>query len=472
MTSPPSTNPDRPLCPGLYDHLVTEELQRLLAEISDPGLFVTSALDPEDSHAAIAQYVETVLIRLLATVRDGDGRERQRRLANRLLGALAEEVGTDPTAPVLLAEPLRRLLALRDSASSHADRPDTPLARSALLTGTRLDPALGVQLRKELASADRVDILCSFIKWSGLRLLIDDLRRLTAAPASDGPRLRVLTTSYMGATDPRAVELLRDLPNTEVCVSYDTARTRLHAKAYVFHRKSGFGSAYIGSANLSKAALSEGLEWTSKISQYELPHLWAKIVATFETYWNDDEFEAFTPACKPRLRKAILRERKGVAAGDDTFVALDLRPYPFQEEILEVLAAEREIQRKNRHLIVAATGTGKTMIVAFDYRRECQRQKCRPTLLFVAHREEILRQALGTFRAVLRDQNFGELMIGGHGPESADHLFCSIQSYNSRELWRLPPDRYRYIVVDEFHHAAAPSYERLMGHVQPGCCLG
>ena len=191
----------------------------------------------------------------------------------------------------------------------HSDRPDTPLARSALLTGTRLDPSLGSQLRKEIATADRVDILCSFIKWSGLRVLLDDLRELAGRSLVDGPRIRVITTSYMGATDPRAVEELSRLPNTEVRVSYDTKRTRLHAKAYLFHRDTGFGSAYVGSANLSNAALSEGLEWTTKISHYELPYLWSKIAGTFETYWQDDEFQAFQADAPERLRQAISHER-------------------------------------------------------------------------------------------------------------------------------------------------------------------
>ena len=163
-----------------------------------------------------------------------------------------------------------------------------------LLTGTRLDPSLGSQLEKEIANADRVDILCSFIRWSGLRMIMDELRRLTVRPAVDSPRLRVITTSYMGATDPRVVDALRELPNTEVRVSYDTERTRLHAKAYIIHRDTGFGSAYVGSANLSRACLAEGLEWTTKISQFELRHLWSKVVGTFETYWQDEEFEPFT----------------------------------------------------------------------------------------------------------------------------------------------------------------------------------
>jgi superfamily II DNA or RNA helicase len=339
-----------------------------------------------------------------------------------------------------------------------------------LLTGARLDPSLASQLSKEFAAADRVDILCSFIKWSGIRLLMDALRVLTATPHPDGPRLRVISTSYMGATDANAIEALRDLPNTQVKVSYDTERTRLHAKAYLVHRTTGFGSAYIGSANVSRAALSEGLEWTSKISQYELPHLWQKIVATFETYWNDDEFESFDVNALPRLREAISRERTRGTVENSELPTFDLRPYPFQEEILDALAAEREVQGKNRHLVVAATGTGKTMIAAFDYKRWAGTRK--PSLLFIAHREEILRQALGTYRAVLRDQNFGDILVGGTTPEQYNHLFCSIQSYNSRDLHALPVDRFDYIVVDEFHHAAARSYRQLLDTVRPKVLLG
>ena len=299
---------------------------------------------------------------------------------------------------------------------------------------------------------------------------MDSLSALTATPWPGGPRLRVISTSYMGATDAKAIEALRDLPNTEVKVSYDTERTRLHAKAYLVRRATGFGSAYIGSANVSRAALSEGLEWTSKISQYELPHLWQKIIATFDTYWNDDEFEEFDGQAAPRLREAISRERTRGAVEIGDLPTFDLRPYPFQEEILDAMAAEREVQQKHRHLIVAATGTGKTMIAAFDYKRWADHRK--PSLLFIAHREEILRQALGTFRSVLRDQNFGDILVGGTAPEQHDHLFCSIQSYNSRELHTLPADRFDYIVIDEFHHAAAPSYRSLLETAQPKVLLG
>lgn len=457
---------------GIYEQLLTSAVKKELDQLSDPRFYSLVDVDAEDAHSTVAQFLEHVIAKSLSRLRGSDAGDRQRRLIEQIIGLLKGELDSDELDHISIADPLRRLLAIHSTARADVQtRPDTPLSRSALLTGTRVDPSLGSQLRKELQTCDRVDILCSFIRWSGLRLILDDLRALAEQGGVEYPRIRVITTSYMGATDPRAVEALSALPNCEVRVSYDTKRTRLHAKAYLFHRSTGFGSAYVGSANLSNAALSEGLEWTTKISQYELPHLWGKIQGSFETYWEDDEFEPFTPEARGRLRDAIARENSESSLGESS-VTFDLRPWPFQEEILDTLAAEREIQQKSRHLVVAATGTGKTMIAAFDYDRVRRLQGSTPSLLFVAHREEILRQALATFRGVLRNHNFGDLLVGGREVEDSRHLFCSIQSYNSRELWKRQADEFAYVVVDEFHHAAAPSYQRLLSHLKPKILLG
>ncbi|MGP1273752.1 MAG: NgoFVII family restriction endonuclease, partial [Phycisphaerales bacterium] len=240
MSDPGGTRPEVPQ--GLYDHLVNVALQAKLDGAGAPRLAELAEVDTEDAHAAIAQYLERLLAESMSTLRGREAADRQRRLVDRVIEALVAELGDDWADRFNLTSPLRRLLAVhaepRDRAAS---RPDTPLARSALLTGTRLDPSLASQLSKEFAAADRVDILCSFIKWSGIRLLMDALRELTATPHPDGPRLRIISTSYMGATDVKAIEALRDLPNTEVKVSYDTERTRLHAKAYLVHRATGFG---------------------------------------------------------------------------------------------------------------------------------------------------------------------------------------------------------------------------------------
>jgi hypothetical protein len=224
-------NTDLP--PGLYEHLLTLALQEDLEQQADPRLYAVAPVDAEDSHTVIAQFLEHVLSNCLATFRGAEATDRQKRLVNRILAMLSEELEQHGLRQLSISTPLRRLLAIHTAPrESPFDRPDTPLSRSTLLTGTRLDPSLGSQLRKEIASADRVDILCSFIRWSGVRVLLDALRQLTHREGNEGLRLRVITTSYMGATDPRAIEELSRLPNTEVRVSYDTKRTRLHAKAY------------------------------------------------------------------------------------------------------------------------------------------------------------------------------------------------------------------------------------------------
>ena len=351
-------------------------------------------------------------------------------------------------------------------------RPDTPLSVSSLLTGSSRSPSLRSQLIRELATCDKADWLVSFIKYAGIVPLLPTLREFTQTPAEDGgPRLRIATTSYMGATDLKAVSELLNLPNTEIRVSYDTKRTRLHAKAYLFHRNTGFGSAYIGSANVSKAALDEGLEWTAKVSQYETDHLWQHAKATFESHWEDNT--EFTPCRNDNLvelEQALSQERREVAPAD-ALTFFDLRPYGYQQSILDDIDAERSAG-KQKHLVIAATGTGKTMIAAFDYKYFCGLNGSRPRLLFVAHREEILKQARAAFRQVLRDGSFGDLVVGGVQPAQTDYLFCTVQSWNSRNYEQFAADHFDYVVLDEAHHASAISYQRLIEHISPVSLLG
>jgi superfamily II DNA or RNA helicase len=454
------------LVPGLYESLLNEFIEEGVAEAARENLRAeVRGLDVGDSHDYFAQYLTSHIRKAFASLPLTERLEKQVELANKILVLLANDAPAsfDPQQSKVLRAELLIALSL-----APIQRADTPLSTSCLMTGTRQDPSLVSQLRKEIATADAVDILCSFIKWGGVRILEESLTQLTA----DKP-MRVITTSYMGATDLKAVEFLRALPNTGLRVSYDTHRTRLHAKAYIIHRGTGFGVAYIGSSNLSQSALTDGLEWNVKISQYESPHLWAKVCATFETYWNDNEFVLYTEDSKDRLRQALQKERTG--GGSDTILSFfNIKPYPFQEEILDKLEAERKLHGRFRNLVVAATGTGKTVIAAFDYARFKREQEGRPTrLLFVAHREEILKQSLATFQTVLRDHNFGDLLVAGSEPEKLDHLFVSIQSFNSRELWRrTPPDFFDYVCIDEFHHAAAPSYQRLLEFVEPKILLG
>ena len=225
--------------------------------------------------------------------------------------------------------------------------------------------------------------------------------------------------------------------------------------------------------NLSNAALTSGLEWNTKVTKRDLPETIDKIAATFEYYWNDREFEYYDEGQKERLAYALKAEKYFDTNNADVYT-MDINPYSYQQEILDKLEAERTVRGYTRNLVVAATGTGKTVISALDYKRFRKQNPDRPCrLLFVAHREEILKQSLYIFRAVLKDANFGELFVGNYKPESIDNLFLSIQTFNSQSFMeKTSPDFYDYIIVDEFHHAAAPTYQKLLSYYQPRILLG
>lgn len=459
------------LLPGIYEQVISEYLASKLSGPEREGRVLKDPLEHFDPQNVLARYIAKILRSALLSA---DERRiplaEQVRICNRLIGYLAAELrdGTlercaiTPDAEILLALADRNPSALQITAPT---RPETSIAQSSLFTGSPKEPGLVNELRKEIRSADRIDLLVSFIKWSGIRLIIEDLKEFVRHG-----QLRVITTSYTGATDIKAVEALAALPNTAVRISYDTERTRLHAKTYAFHRNNRFSTSYIGSSNLSNSAMTSGLEWNIKITEQDSYDIIRKIEETFETYWNDPEFTLYTAESREQLRHALSKERRSEMGLRPVF---DIQPYYYQKEILERLKVERELHNNYRNLIVAATGTGKTVISAFDYKALIRRPGEYPRLLFVAHREEILKQSIQVFRGVLKDQNFGDLLVGGSEPAHIEHLFTSIQSLNSRGLPDITsPDYYDMIIVDEFHHAAAPSYQRLLTHYTPKVLLG
>ena len=461
---------DRGLRPGLYEDLTTDRLERALSAI-DPALVERQPVDPADAAVVIGRYVTELVSRALAA-RTGDAADdvtRQVELANHLIESLRsltpdafagdEDIG--PRHDLLLA-----LLAPSSTPDPPRppDRPATPLSSSALLVNGRDQPNIGAEVIRELASAQSVDLLSAFIKWQGLRLVEGPLRSLRER----GGRIRVITTTYLGATDRRALDALLDL-GAEISVSYDLRTTRLHAKAWLFHR-GHLTTAYVGSSNLSRTALTDGLEWNVRLSAVEQPHLLDTIGATFDDYWNDPAFETYDQSSAARFDSEIAAARGEKALGL-AISPLVVRPYPYQTEVLERLDAERTIHDRWRNLVVMATGTGKTVVSALDYRRLRDAGRV-DSLLFVAHRKEILEQSLRTFREVMRDGAFGELYVDGHRPDEWQHVFASIQSLAALDLTRLDPRRFSMAVVDEFHHAEAATYDRLLSHIEPDVLLG
>lgn len=456
---------------GLYDLLHTAQLQKRLELFGLLDQAVWAKIEPEDLQARLAIPLAREIAGFIGEAISGKKEDTVTKILSELLQSPATLGAIIAALKPFAVETLHQIKPEAPLIVT-ATRPDTPLSVSALLTGSSRSPALRTQLIKELATCDRADWLVSFIKFAGILPLLPTLREFTQTAAPDGgPRLRIATTSYMGATDLKAIAVLQKLPNTEIRISYDTKRTRLHAKAYLFHRATGFGSAYIGSANVSKAALDEGLEWTAKVSQYETEHLWQHAIASFESHWeNDNEFTRCGAEDLPVLEKSLAAERGSTtSAAETTF--FDLRPYTFQQAILDDINAERHAG-KNKHLIIAATGTGKAMIAAFDYHRFAAKNIGRARLLFVAHREEILRQARSAFRQVLRDGSFADIVAGNSQLTQHDHLFCTVQSWNSKEFSRFAAEHFDYVVLDEAHHASAESYQRLIKHIRPRSLLG
>src|SRR5690606_19790787 len=281
-------------------------------------------------------------------------------LANDIIALLARHAGRAVDAEAdAVAEVAELLLAVTPTGTLPGEvtvppRPTAPLSASDLLTNARGEPSIGHEIVLELASADRVDLICAFIRWSGIRQLLDPIRRLTGA----GKAVRIITTTYLGSTQRRALdELVR--AGAEVKVSYDDDNTRLHAKAWLFSRTTGFSTAYVGSSNLSATAQHVGLEWNVRVSAVGNPELLDKIEASFENYWASPQFEPYDPARDgERFDAAVARARgdhpPDEAAGDLQLAFLDVTPKPFQARILEELEAERERHDRWRNLVVAA----------------------------------------------------------------------------------------------------------------------
>lgn len=462
--------PPESLPAGLYERLITEAMADALARSGKVG---RRRLGAQHLDRALADHVKGLVLSALSDM-DEDDLDARLALVARVLGSVAEASpavdlpGDLPARGVNDRGAVLTWVAPASTGVEQAVEPQRPrngLVHPALLLNSAQDVSLVHELNLELASADRVDAVVSFLRISGLRLLERALRDLCARGA-----LRLVTSTYIGATEARAVRELAQM-GARVRVAYEEDGTRLHAKSWIFHRKSGLGTAYVGSSNLSRSAMVDGAEWNVRVTEAVTPDVVGRLVQAFEELW-DGSGEDFRPEVDDdRLARSLSRARREPQQeGELPFLSLDAEPKQHQRRVLDALAAERAHGHR-RNLVVAATGTGKTWISAFDFRDLAARGEA-DTLLFVAHRKEILTQSLLVFRTVLKDPSFGELMVDGEVPRHGRHVFASIQSLASWGIDKLDPLWYRMVVVDEFHHAAAPSYTRLLKHLGPTTLLG
>lgn len=456
--------------PGLYETLLTDALAAELATLTADLRAHRDKLQSAEAADRLALHIARIVKRLISAVDDKDRVGLGVKLTRHLISGLTKAShshlpGTAGAVsltdrPSLPGEILQAIHRVRPDGTPETIRPPMiPLLDTAILTNAPGEPTVGSQVLTEIHSADAIDVVMAFIRYTGIAPMLDTL----VEHLQVGRKLRVLTTTYTGSTEARALDALQKA-GAEIRVSYDTGTTRLHAKSWLFHRRSGYSTAYIGSSNLTHSAQVTGLEWNVRVSGARNPDVVDKVAAVFESYWNSGTFLTYD--------REQFREHQQAASTGPTFVLspIEIRLEPFQEDLLAKIALSRS-QGHRRNLLVAATGTGKTVMAAVDYSR-LSSVLPRARLLFVAHREEILTQALGTFRHALRQPTFGELWVDRHKPQRFEHVFASIQSLTAAGFEHLGADHFDVVIVDEFHHAAARSYTRLLEHVKPIELLG
>jgi len=416
---------------GIYEEIVTQLISRKLSELDKETYYVKETkIDKEEASSLLSQHLSKSIKYALSIIKGENILEHQIEIANKIIKFLKEELGKEEFNDDLIDVEGKILKAVFTRIDAHFSdlelhlkeiTPYTRLTHSELFTGGNLGLSLESELKKEILSANRIDLLVSFIKWKGIIILEKEFREFT----NRGGRLRVITTTYMGASDFKAILLLSKLENTEVKISYNTGNERLHAKAYLFHRNSGFHTGYIGSSNFSRSALTDGLEWNLKITTNEVSHIIDKFQKTFDAYWESKDFELFDEVNNSEKLLEALKQGKNLKGYSNTISYFDIKPHPYQLEILEKLEVERNIHHRFKNLIVAATGTGKTVISAFDYKKFKQLNRS-AKLLFVAHRKEILTQSRATFQGILKDNNFGELWVDGIIPDNYEYVFADL----------------------------------------------
>jgi len=455
---------ETPLGPGLYEDLITNGLRLELEKLSSDLNVTQQQIDSADIPRILGRYASKLLSQVLESLSEEERESVGTRIINRVISEISELVGS-PNDQVSLVEESPKILAsvekrLPDGRPDVITRPLLALGDTTFLTNAKGEPQLLRQIESELDSAQSIDILMAFVRWAGVRPLLPAIRRFIES----GRSVRLITTTYTNSTEQRALEALVQA-GARVKVSYDLTQTRLHAKAWLFERSRGLSTAYIGSSNLTASAMLDGVEWNVRVSEMSNADIIQKFQAVFETYWQSSDYKDYDS----------VEFASAVAKADQVENSLDLAPFqieprPFQQRLLDDISASRSAGF-HRNLVVAATGTGKTVMSAFDYLSLCSATN-RVRLLFVSHRKEILGQSRKMFAQIMQDPDFGEMWFDGEKPAKFDHVFASIQTLAKQDIEVIEPDYYDLIIIDEAHHVTASSYQRILNHFRPKDLVG
>lgn len=466
------------LSTGIYETLICKALEKKLSQLPDNLHTLKLPIDSAEAPKLLTNYLANIIHQMLGDDKVFEGIIAKVEFVNKVIKYIDDGWEPDLDDDLLTLED-KLLTGIIDGAGKTPQqikamneyRPKSGFTSSNLFTGSNSDLNMQSEINLDIMSSDEIYWIVAFIRFTGVRIFEDALRKFLEKPNA---KLHIITTSYMGASEPKAVEWLKELnPNkVEIKVSYDSSLDRLHAKSYIFVRNSGMNTAYIGSSNISKSALTQGLEWNIRVTSQENPQIIKTALATFETYWNRKDFEELD---NKKFRESIYEANHKEVTSKKEYRVYTIRPE--QKEILDKLTVERNVHNSYRNLIVAATGTGKTVIAAFDYKRFCEKNPEHKRLLFIAHREEILEQSRRTFASVMNNYDFGELWVGKYLPTrdgNLEQLFVSIQTFNSNKdlFTTFGKNYYDIIIIDECHHSQANSYRLLFDMFTPKLLLG
>lgn len=357
-----------------------------------------------------------------------------------------------------------------DGQTEHIKSDNLVIESTDVMTGDRNQSRfLYYQLKMSMMKAKQIDIIVSFLMESGVRMLLSDIR----SAIDQGAGVRILTGNYLGITQPSALYLIKKELGSGVDLRFYNDKGRsFHPKSYIFHYEN-MGEIYIGSSNISKSALTSGIEWNYRFNSMTDNKNFQKFFHTFEDLFfrhsiviDDDELRRYSKSWrKPAVAKDLSRY-DSLEEDADTNVRDLFQPRGAQIEALYALADSRA-EGATKGLVQAATGVGKTYLAAFDsvnYKR----------VLFVAHREEILKQAALSFRNVRRSDDYG-FFHGKQKDTDKSVIFASVATLGRPEYLKrdyFEPDYFDYIVIDEFHHAVNEQYRRIVNYFQPRFMLG